>query len=99
MKKLLVPSLAVLLVISCKKHDLKQQLKFATKMPKGTSHTIAINANALPAHLAHGDLLGDCSEVTTTICDQIWMVRNLDVDHYRNGDPILKFRIRRSGAI
>jgi uncharacterized protein (TIGR02145 family) len=22
------------------------------------------------------------------ICDQVWMTKNLDVDHYRNGDPI-----------
>jgi uncharacterized protein (TIGR02145 family) len=55
----------------------------------GTSHTITINENAWPAHQAHGDVLGDCSEsITTTICDQVWMVKNLDVTTYRNGDPI-----------
>ncbi len=30
------------------------------------------------------------SATVTTICNQTWMVQNLDVDHYRNGDPIPK---------
>jgi hypothetical protein len=25
---------------------------------------------------------------TVTICDQVWMAKNLDVSHYRNGDTI-----------
>jgi uncharacterized protein (TIGR02145 family) len=25
---------------------------------------------------------------TVTICNQVWMQKNLNVDHYRNGDPI-----------
>ena len=54
----------------------------------GASKTILVTQNALASHLAHGDLLGDCSEVLITICDQDWMVKNLNVDHYRNGDPI-----------
>ena len=54
----------------------------------GISKTMEVNQNALVAHLAHGDLQGDCSTVLITICDQDWMVKNLDVDHYRNGDPI-----------
>ena len=54
----------------------------------GTSHPITINANAWPAHQAHGDVQGNCSIETVTICDQTWMLKNLDVDHYRNGDPI-----------
>lgn len=55
----------------------------------GTSKTIEISQNALSAHLSHGDLPGDCSAIlTTTICDQEWMVKNLDVTTYRNGDPI-----------
>ena len=54
----------------------------------GTSKTLSLTENALKSHLAHGDLLGDCSAVLTTICDQDWMVQNLNVDTYRNGDPI-----------
>src|SRR3989339_386460 len=27
-------------------------------------------------------------DTTVSICDQVWMKKNLDVDHYRNGDPI-----------
>src|SRR5688572_19958820 len=54
----------------------------------GTSHPITINENAWPAHQEHGDVLGNCSIETVTICDQTWMLKNLDVDHYRNGDPI-----------
>lgn len=50
---------------------------------------ITINSNAWPAHKAHEDLQGECSNfATTTICNQIWMVRNLDVSTYRNGDLI-----------
>jgi uncharacterized protein (TIGR02145 family) len=55
---------------------------------KGTSHQITIDANAWPAHQKHGDVLGNCSVETVTICDQTWMLKNLDIDHYRNGDPI-----------
>jgi uncharacterized protein (TIGR02145 family) len=31
-----------------------------------------------------------CAPFGVIICDQIWMDKNLDVDHYRNGDPIPK---------
>jgi uncharacterized protein (TIGR02145 family) len=54
----------------------------------GTSHAITINENAWPAHQKHGDVLGDCAVETITIGEQTWMLKNLDVDHYRNGDPI-----------
>ena len=89
MRKLIVPLLGTLLFITCKKHDPETKIEVCHKDQKeGTSHTITINANELLAHLAHGDLVGKCPAATTTICDQIWMVKNLDVDHYRNGDPI-----------
>jgi len=89
MRKFLVPLLTILLFITCKKHDPETKIQVCHRDPKdGTSHTITINANALPAHLAHGDLPGACPVATTTICDQTWMVKNLDVDQYRNGDPI-----------
>lgn len=52
-------------------------------------HTISIDANSWPAHLKHGDILGACSTIlTTTICNQTWMIENLDVNTYGNGDPI-----------
>jgi uncharacterized protein (TIGR02145 family) len=54
----------------------------------GTSHTISINANALAAHLKHGDVLGDCASVIVNYCGKDWTVRNLDVTTYQNGDPI-----------
>jgi uncharacterized protein (TIGR02145 family) len=54
----------------------------------GTSHTIRINANALAAHLKHGDVLGDCASAIVNFCGKDWTKRNLDVTTYRNGDPI-----------
>jgi len=105
MKKLLFSLLTILFFCACEKQipkDKTQEEIADISMSKklkiivchydaltGTSKTIEVAENALAAHLAHGDLEGDCSQVlTTTICDQDWMVRNLDVDHYRNGDPI-----------
>ena len=32
-------------------------------------HTITVSENALPAHLAHGDLLGGCGDSCETLCD------------------------------
>ena len=88
MRKLLVPLLAILLFITCKKDDAETKIEVCHQDQKeGTSHTITISGNALPAHLAHGDVLGPCVP-TVTICNQVWMLKNLDVDHYRNGDPI-----------
>ena len=37
----------------------------------------------------NGEIDEDCFP-TVTICDQVWMLKNLNVDHYRNGDPIPK---------
>jgi len=97
---------------------------------------INISKNALPAHLAHGDIVpdadgdgytkinpcgkgnqDDCNDnnpainpgvpencdngiddncdgninegcISVRICNQVWMIKNLDVSTYRNGDPI-----------
>ncbi len=35
----------------------------------GNFHTITISDNALPAHLAHGDLLGSCNSHCDQLCD------------------------------
>jgi uncharacterized protein (TIGR02145 family) len=97
MKKILLSLLTVLLFSACQKeisNETSEEIAEARSTichydaVTGISKTIKINANALAAHLAHGDLQGDCSTVLTIICDQDWMVKNLDVDHYRNGDPI-----------
>lgn len=94
MKKLGLPLLAILLFSACQKirlvlKDKEKKIEVCHfNAETGTSHTITINANAWPAHQAHGDVLGDCSQSVVTICDQVWMVRNLDVTTYRNGDPI-----------
>jgi len=103
MKKLLFPLLGILLFTACTKETppvlvmddigsksakAKQgKIEVCHKEGNGKSHTITINANALKAHLSHGDALGSCVP-TVTICDQVWMVKNLDVTTYRNGDPI-----------
>lgn len=104
MKKILLLLLTISLFIACQKEipgnkrsekiaeaDAKKQAKLKIchyDAVTGISKTIGVSQNALETHLAHGDLQGDCSAVITPICDQDWMVRNLDVDHYRNGDPI-----------
>lgn len=54
----------------------------------GENKTIEISETAWPAHQAHGDLLGSCSDVIVTICGKDWMLKNLDVTTYRNGDNI-----------
>ena len=87
MKKFLSPLLAILLFSACKKPGKIKVCHY--DVASGTSKTIEVYPNALAVHLAHGDLLGDCPAVlSTTICDQDWMVKNLDVTTYRNGDPI-----------
>jgi len=68
MRKYLVSLLAIALFITCKKHDPGTKIQVCHHDQKdGISHSIAISPNALPAHLAHGDLLGDCPIETTTI--------------------------------
>ena len=98
MRKLPLPLLTILFFISCQKQistdEASEEVAKANltichyDTVSGTSKTIKVTQNALAGHLAHGDLQGDCSAVLVTICDQDWMVKNLDVDHYRNGDPI-----------
>jgi uncharacterized protein (TIGR02145 family) len=95
--------LVILFVTSCQKQMSSDKIngKTADGSSKGADkkidichkgQMISISQNAWPAHQAHGDVTGNCSPalpvLTTTICNQTWMVKNLDVDHYRNGDHI-----------
>ncbi|ULQ54705.1 fibrobacter succinogenes major paralogous domain-containing protein [Flavihumibacter fluvii] len=104
MKKILLPMLSIILLASCEKQISVDKSPedigcISEKKPEkinachfdgktGNPKTISISVNAWPAHQAHGDLKGDCSAVMTKICDQFWMVKNLDVATYRNGDII-----------
>ncbi|RYY08664.1 MAG: hypothetical protein EOO04_39670, partial [Chitinophagaceae bacterium] len=90
MRKLLVVLTGFMLFVSCNKRDVHTKIEICHfDGKKGKSQTITINANAWPAHQAHGDIPGSCSApLVTKICDQVWTVKNLDVTTYRNGDPI-----------
>ena len=48
-----------------------QQVKVCHLPPGNPSnfHTITISADALPAHLAHGDLPGACTQFCDQLCD------------------------------
>lgn len=104
MKRLPLVLPMILLFMGCQKQisptDLKEEIASVSSDKKektklchydvltGVSRTIEVTGNALAAHLAHNDLEGDCSEVLVSICDQDWMAKNLNTEHYRNGDPI-----------
>jgi uncharacterized protein (TIGR02145 family) len=88
MKKKLLLFTIIIFLFSCKKtsHDRIEICHYDQKT--GTSHSISIDENTWPVHEKHGDVPGNCAVQTVTICDQTWMLKNLDVDHYRNGDSI-----------
>jgi len=101
MRRLLLP-LAILFITSCQKETRPDNLVTIDEVSPGVplkkidvchnGHMISISQNAWPEHKAHGDLMGSCTTVPeipgVSICNQIWMTKNLDVDHYTNGDPI-----------
>jgi uncharacterized protein (TIGR02145 family) len=100
MKRLLLPLLVILFVTACQKEIASDKIagNLEETAVAGASkkvdvchngHIISISQNAWPEHKAHGDLLGSCTSIpSVTICNQTWTAKNLDVDHYRNGDPI-----------
>ncbi len=49
---------------------------------------LAFGSSPSPSENPAANLAATASTATTTICDQIWMARNLDVVNYWNGDPI-----------
>ena len=49
---------------------------------------LAFGCSPAPSDNPAASLAGTASTAATTICDQIWLTRNLDVATYRNGDPI-----------
>ncbi|HET7117910.1 MAG TPA: fibrobacter succinogenes major paralogous domain-containing protein [Hanamia sp.] len=92
MKKLLLPLLTILFIIGCKKQtpiDNEPKVTLCHyDAATGKDTTIQVNKSDVAAHLAQGDVLGNCSAVVTTICSQDWMIKNLDVSTFRNGDSI-----------
>ena len=60
----------------------------------GEWHTINVSENALEAHLAHGDIIGDCSEGNTLIChweriEDTWITQSMWVDDATVDDHML----------
>ena len=104
MKNLLLPLLSILLFTACQKEitttKAQEEIATANKQTKtvvchydavkGTYMSVTVtDPKGLAAHLNHGDTQGDCSTIqTVTICDQVWMVKNLDVTTYRNGELV-----------
>ncbi|MGB1518397.1 MAG: T9SS type A sorting domain-containing protein, partial [Crocinitomicaceae bacterium] len=44
-------------------NSMNEKVEICHRTGNGSSHTICVDADAVPAHLAHGDLLGSCDEV------------------------------------
>lgn len=104
MKKFLLSFLTILFFTACQKQistdKVQEEIVSAANKPSskiivchhdaltGKNKSMLINATAWPEHQAHGDLMGDCPAVITTICGKDWMIKNLDVSKYRNGEDI-----------
>jgi len=82
MKRILFFSILSLLIISCAKddsasadteitlnfRDVQEKVDVCHLNGSGEYHTITINANALEAHLAHGDYEGECTDCDPASC-------------------------------
>ena len=66
---LLVTLLVALIVLATPAWAAKVKVCHLPPGNPANFHTITINDNALQAHLAHGDLPGDCSANCSTLCD------------------------------
>jgi hypothetical protein len=72
MKKLTLPSLLAAVLVVCGATAAQAAKIQICHLPPGNPsnwHTITIDANALPAHQAHGDLVGSCLANCETLCD------------------------------
>ncbi len=69
MKKFLIAFAAFLVVgISLAgntKTNMNEKVTICHRTGNGSSHEITVSINAVPAHLAHGDAIGDCEPVNT----------------------------------
>jgi uncharacterized protein (TIGR02145 family) len=61
---------------------------FAYNYPNGTYDLAVKDANGCVRNQTVTLTCTDTQTETVTIGTQIWTIKNLDVDHYRNGDPI-----------
>lgn len=82
MKRILFLSILSLLIIACAKddsvvadtdakvdfRDVQEKVDVCHLTGSGDYHTITINANALDAHLAHGDYEGECTDCDPASC-------------------------------
>lgn len=65
------------------------------KVPVGTTTgKVSVTVNGVKSNEVDFILIttGPGNYETVSICNQVWMTKNLDVDHYRNGDSIPEVR-------
>ena len=81
--QLLLLAVVIITIISCKKDD-----NNADNNNNNNSNTLTFNPN-----LTYGSMSDFDGQVykTIQIGNQVWMAQNLNVAHYRNGDPVSEF--------
>lgn len=67
MKKILIALTAILAFTSFQSgktstvaNSSNEKVTICHREGNGSSHTITVSINAVPAHMAHGDLIGEC---------------------------------------
>lgn len=61
------------------------------------SSIIILFISASPVDKSEQKRINDTKYESVIIHDQEWMVMNLDIDHFKSGDPILHAKTRMSG--